>query len=113
MSESGSVPIRSAGISSRFASVQTMDRVRPATWWFVRTWPSGVMMVPLPDASRFSSRPSEYVNATTWMRTRLGETLASAASMAAPGPAVVSRHPDRWRGAPCERCEDCRQNRAI
>ena len=58
MSDSGSVPTSSAGISSRLASVQTMARVRPATWWLVTTWPSAEMMVPLPDDSRFSSRPS-------------------------------------------------------
>ena len=58
MSDSGSVPTSSAGISSRLASVQVMARVRPATWWFVTTWPSAVTMVPLPEASRFNSRPS-------------------------------------------------------
>ena len=40
MSDSGSVPTSSAGISSRLASVQVIARVRPATWWLVTTWPS-------------------------------------------------------------------------
>ena len=66
------------GISSRLASVQLMARVRPATWWLVMTSPSAEMMVPLPDASRLSSRPSWYSTETTWMRTRLGATLARA-----------------------------------
>ena len=58
MSDSGSVPTSSAGISSRDASVQRIALVLPATWWLVTTCPSGVMIVPLPEASRFSSRPS-------------------------------------------------------
>ena len=58
ISERGSVPTSSAGISSRLASVQVIARVWPATWWFVMTRPSGAMIVPLPDASRLSSRPS-------------------------------------------------------
>ena len=41
------------------------------------------MMVPLPDASRFSSRPSWWSMETTWIRTRLGATFESAAWTAA------------------------------
>ena len=37
MSDSGSVPTRSAGTSSHVDNVQTILRGRPATWWFVTT----------------------------------------------------------------------------
>ena len=75
ISDSGSVPTSSAGISSRVASVQMIARVRPATWWLVRTWPSAEMIVPLPAASRLISRPSWCSTLTTWIRTRLGDDL--------------------------------------
>jgi hypothetical protein len=50
-------------------------------------------MVPLPDVSRLTSRPSEYRKATTRIRTRLGATLEIAESMAALDLAVASLGP--------------------
>ena len=54
MSESGSVPTRSAGTSSCRQRADDRLRVLPATWWLVTTCPSGVMMVPLPTPPALS-----------------------------------------------------------
>ncbi len=58
MSDIASVPTSVASISSRLARLHTMRVALPATWWLVTTYPSRLMIAPLPAACSLCIRPA-------------------------------------------------------
>ena len=71
-SESASVPMSSAGSSSRLVSRTVIRLPRPATWWLVMMCPSALMIAPEPVPRDFCIRPELPASITTSMRTSVG-----------------------------------------
>jgi hypothetical protein len=94
-SVSGSSPTSVAASSRLSASVTRKRLPLSVTCALVSTWPSLLMIVPLPVAWPLLSLPSQYETVTTRMLTSAGKTLSRASE-------TISRMPSRTSRASLE-----------